>query len=35
LRDGLLTIEGVNSEDVADGVTHPVPDARLFIGAQG
>jgi hypothetical protein len=35
LLGGLLTIEGVDSEDVVDGVTHPAPDARLFIGAQG
>jgi hypothetical protein len=35
LLDGMLTIEGVNSEDVVDGVTHPVPDARLLIGPQG
>ena len=35
LLDGLLTIEGVNSEDVVDGVTHPAPDARLLIGPQG
>jgi hypothetical protein len=32
LRNGLLTIEGVNSEDVVDGVTHPAPDARLVVG---
>jgi len=35
LLDGLVTIEGVNSEDIVDGVTHPAPDARLLIGPQG
>lgn len=35
LLDGLVTIEGVNSDDVVDGVTHPAPDARLLIGPQG
>jgi hypothetical protein len=35
LLDGMLTIEGVNSEDVVDGVTHPAPDARLLIGPKG
>ena len=35
LLDGLVTIEGVNSEDVVDGVTHPAPDARLLIGSDG
>jgi hypothetical protein len=35
LLDGLLTIEGVNSDDVVDGVAHPAPDARLLIGPQG
>ncbi len=35
LVDGLVTIEGVNNEDVVDGVTHPNPDARLLIGPFG
>jgi len=35
LVDGLLTIEGVNSEDVVDGVTLPNPDARLLMGPKG
>jgi hypothetical protein len=35
LRDGLLTIEGVNSEDVADGVTYPDPDALLLMDPMG
>lgn len=35
LLDGLLTIEGANSEDVVDGVTHPNPDARLLMGPRG
>ena len=35
LRDGLVTIEGVNSEDVVDGVAYPAPDARLLIGPAG
>jgi hypothetical protein len=35
LLDGMLTIEGVNSEDVVDGVALPDPDARLLIGPKG
>lgn len=35
LVDGLVTIEGVNNEDVVDGVTYPNPDARLLIGPEG
>jgi hypothetical protein len=35
LLDGTLTIEGVTSEDVVDGVAHPVPDARLLVGPKG
>ena len=35
LLDSLLTIEGVNGEDVVDGVAHPNPDARLLIGPNG
>jgi hypothetical protein len=35
LLDGMLTIEGVDSEDVVDGVTHPYPDARLLMGPKG
>ena len=35
LLDGLLTIEGVNGEDVVDGLAHPNPDARLVIGPNG
>ena len=35
LVDGLVTIEGVNNEDVVDGVLHPNPDARLLIGPKG
>jgi hypothetical protein len=35
LLDGLLTIEGVNSEDVVEGVTHPNPDARLLMAPKG
>ena len=34
LLDGLLTIEGVSSEDVVDGVTHPAPDSRLLVGPR-
>ena len=35
LVDGLVTIEGVNNEDVVDDVVHPNPDARLLIGPKG
>jgi hypothetical protein len=35
LIDGMLTIEGANSEDVVDGVTAPNPDARLIMGPKG
>ncbi len=35
LVDGLVAIDGVNSEDVVDGVMHPNPDARLLIGPKG
>jgi hypothetical protein len=34
LLDGMLTIEGVNSEDVVDGVTHGAPDARLLVDSR-
>jgi hypothetical protein len=35
LLDGLLSIEGANSEDVIDGLTTPNPDARLVMGPKG
>jgi hypothetical protein len=35
LVDGLVAIEGFNSEDVVDGLTHPNHDARLLMGPKG
>jgi hypothetical protein len=35
LLDGMLSIEGANSEDVVDGLTMPIPDARLIMGPKG